>query len=300
VSQLIQLKQKIRIIQTTKKISHAIRLVSMSLYAKLEKKNLAIDYHTRSICELLSKLLILNPDWKNSILFPGDILDRDPLFIVISTTKGLCGSINSNLFRYFSKSTFFEGQQFPKFITIGQKATNFITKNCFGEIICTYKELNSNNFSSITDNLVSKIIDGDIKFSSISFYSNCLKTFFIQKPRKTSLIPINNETIKLGKNNENTKNIHQEHVNFDDDLLVWEQDKQRILDYLSINYIQAIIAKLLFDALLAEYAARFIAMDNSTNNAEKFLKKLTLDYNKQRQASITAEVAELSSSLPDL
>lgn len=72
-----------------------------------------------------------------------------------------------------------------------------------------------------------------------------------------------------------------------------------MLDYLSILYVRSVILNLLFQSLLAEQAARFLAMDNSTRNADKFLDKLVLQYNKQRQALITREVSELSAGLPN-
>ena len=99
----------------------------MSLYKKLEKKHVDLVYYTESIRKLFFRLLKNNPDWNNQLLCSNDIFDTTPLFIVVSTTKGLCGSLNSNLFRYIKNSVFIEEQQSPMFITIGKKAKKFVS-----------------------------------------------------------------------------------------------------------------------------------------------------------------------------
>jgi F-type H+-transporting ATPase subunit gamma len=83
-----------------------------------------------------------------------------------------------------------------------------------------------------------------------------------------------------------------------DDTILWEQPQEEVLDFLAIRYLRSTIIQHIFQALRAEHAARFMAMENSTNNAEKYLDRLTLQFNKLRQSLITKEVSELSSSLP--
>ena len=111
MAQLTQIRQKFRSIVTTKKITHAVRLVSMSLYSKLEKQKNNLQNYTKSIFQLFNYAKTHNPEWKNKILMPGNILDSKPLFIIISTTKGLCGSLNSNLLKYIQKTLILENHQ---------------------------------------------------------------------------------------------------------------------------------------------------------------------------------------------
>ena len=110
------------------------------------------------------------------------------------------------------------------------------------------------------------------------------KSIFIQNPQKTSLISLNTEQ------QQNTLDTSQTDI-------TWEQDKSEILNYTAQRFINSSILNILFQSLLAENAARFLAMDSSTTNAENFLEKLTLQYNKSRQALITREVSELSANL---
>jgi F-type H+-transporting ATPase subunit gamma len=119
VSQLAYLRQKIKSIQTTKKVTHAIRLVSMSLYSKLEKQDNSLKYYTKTVRDLFKDHLQHAPEWKNPVLWPDDLLDTKPLFIVVSSSRGLCGSLNSNLFRYLETAIFVKEQKKVHFITIG-------------------------------------------------------------------------------------------------------------------------------------------------------------------------------------
>ncbi|MFA5074561.1 MAG: FoF1 ATP synthase subunit gamma [Candidatus Babeliales bacterium] len=283
MSRLAPIKQKIQSIKTTKKITHAVRLASRSFYARLEKQQITLQHYKQSTNNLFIQLISNSPDWKHNILFPQDVLDASPLIIICSSTKGLCGSFNSNLFRYFSKVFLKEEHQTPKFVTIGQRATKFVKENKLGEIIDNYQELKVSNFVTITNKLHNKIVESEIPFSSVSFYSNFLKNFFVQIPHKTFIIPL-----VIDKESKNQK----QDIDF-----IWEQDREQILNQVATLYIKSKILDILFQSLLAENAARFVAMDSATTNAENMLEKLTLQYNKARQAMITQEVSELSVNL---
>lgn len=291
MSQLIYIKQKIRSIQTTKKITHAVRLVSMSFYNKLDKFESPLKYYTKNVKNLFLSLLPYAPDWKNETLFSSDLFDASPLIIIVSTSKGLCGSLNSNLFHYVEKALFIEKHQKPHFIAVGQKAVTFIREKGFSELIATYPELGSNNFIALAEDLVNKILTNKTAYSSVTFYANEPRSFFIQRPYKFTLTPVSLEPITSDKTE-----VEEQFIGIDSP--IWEQSTDDIFNYLTVCYLKSTIMYLLFQSLRAEHAARFLAMENSTNNAEKYLEALNMQFNKLRQALITKEVAELSSSFP--
>ena len=279
MSQIAPLRNKIRAIQTTKKITHAVRLVSMSSFSKLEKESICMNYCTDNLTKVFVTLLAQVPDWKHRALFPQDILDSNPLIILISSSKGLCGSFNSNLFRYFDRSFFIEEHQTPSFIAIGKKAVKFLDEKRYGNILCRYPELTHANFTTIAQELTDLICEGKEIYSSVLFYSNHFKNFFIQAPAKQTLIPLS------------LQEAEKKYIDFE-----WEQDKTEILNYMVFRYIKGSILNLLFQSLISESAARFLTMDKATTNAEEYLEDLTLQYNKSRQALITREVSELSAN----
>lgn len=293
--ELARLKQQIKTIQTTKKVTHAIRLVSMSLYSKLEKQDATLKYYIKNVQDLFVDLTKTVPLWQNSILFPQDLFDTKPLFIIAATSKGLCGSLNSNLFRYLDQSIFLKDNQSSHFITLGQKAHKYVKDKGWDEIIGIYNEFNSSNFITIADALVERIVHGPVRYSSVSFFSNERKSFFTQRPYKLTLIPVVLEHQKdvLFEEGEEEQAVGTHQFTETDDI-IWEQHIEDVLDVLAVSYLRSSIISVLFQELLAEYSARFLAMDSSTTNAEKFLERLTLQYNKARQAAITKEVSELS------
>ena len=281
--QLTQIRQKIKSIVTTKKITHAVRLVSMSMYSRLEKQKNNLQNYTNNLFQLFNYAKAHNTEWKNKILMPRDILDSKPLLIIVSTTKGLCGSLNANLFKYIQKTLILENHQKPEIITVGLKSQKFIPELNLPKstkVILSFNEIGSSNYLSLTQEIIKIIYDTKKNYSSVVFFSTKIKNFFAQTPHKTTIIPTSAQT-------EETK-IKD---------LMFTENSQKIIDSLAKAYIKSSISDLLFDAILSEQAARFLAMDSATNNADNYLEQLTLQYNKTRQALITREVSELSSSL---
>jgi len=284
VAKQIQLKQKIKSIQTTKKITNALRQVSMSMYSKLEHNSTAVRNYTENLKSLFTELVSYDQTWQNPLLFPKSSTPN-PLIVIVSTSKGLCGGLNSNLFKFLEKELATKKYQNSKFITIGNKATSYIRENELGEIISNYHDFSSSNYISIASDLITKFMDASKPFTSITFFYNESKSFFAQKPNKFQLVPL-----QLDPEVKNRK-AHKE--------LIWEQNTNDTLDYLSIRYVKGQILFMLFQALISEYSARFVAMDSSTTNADKFIETVTLQYNKMRQAEITKEVSGLCAGFMD-
>jgi len=284
VAKQIQLKQKIKSIQTTKKITNALRQVSMSMYSKLEHNSTAVRNYTENLKSLFTELVCYDQTWQNPLLFPKSSTPNH-LIIIVSTSKGLCGGLNSNLFKFLEKEIAIKKYPNAKFITIGNKATTYIKENELGEIISNYHDFSSSNYISIASDLITKFIDASTPFTSITFFYNESKSFFAQKPNKFQLVPLQLDS------KVKSRKAHKE--------LIWEQNTNDTLDYLSIRYVKGQILFMLFQALISEYSARFVAMDSSTTNADKFIETVTLQYNKMRQAEITREVSGLCAGFMD-
>ncbi len=292
MSHLIQLREQIKAVQTTKKITHAVRLVSMSMYAKLEKLSIPHKLYFKSIADFFTALLDRETEWQHPIFNPGDLLDSKPLYIIVATSKGLCGSLNSNLFRYLEQSFFLQPYQAAEFIVLGQRGIRFIKGKQWGEIVYAYPELSSNNYMTIAEDIVDRVVSSNKNYTSVTFFGSQLKTFFQQQPKKVVLLPLQRSGLNLFVDD---KDVADTLSTLGEDPII-EQQADRLLEYAAISYAHSFVINVLFQAILAEHAARFLAMDSSTTNAEKYLEKLTLHYNKIRQAVITKEVAELSSN----
>lgn len=277
MSQLAHIKQKIKTIQTTKKITHAVRLISMSFYNKLDKLNKPLREYSASVQDAFLTILAAAPQWQHPIFTPSEELDTD-LCILVSTTKGLCGSLNSNLFRFLQQYT--QGSKKKnRFIAVGGKALVYLRSQGY-EIAHYYPEVTSNNYVTITDDITDKLMNQSNAYGSVLIFSSVATSFFSQKPQRKQLIPLTVSAQAL------LDSGLQEYI--------WEQSQPDLANYTALLYFKSNLMTTLFQAIRAEQAARFLAMENSTNNAEKILARLTLHYNKLRQDMITKELSELA------
>ncbi len=262
----------------------------MSFYNRLEKQNEHLSLYSKKINSLFGQLLLFSKGWSNDRFLPYDPLDHRPLFVLVSTAKGLCGGLNTNLFKYFEQAVYLDPHQQPSFIVIGTKGITYLKNRAQTPIVAAYPEVNSSNLFALTQELIVRILFSDKDYTSVSFFSNHTRSFFSQKPRKTTILPLPVSEIK---NNYNDK--------FDIDAeadLIWEQTSDDLIDQLAMRYLHDSILQLLFGAMRAEQAARFMAMDSSTNNAEKYLEPLIMQFNKLRQSLITKEIFEFVAGRP--
>ena len=280
MSLLIQLRYRIKAIETIKKITHAMRLISMSSRSRLKSKEDPLREYMQTSEFLLSRIQSHAPDWHHPFMSATEAYN--PLVILIGSQRGLCGNFNTVLFHFFEKTVLKPNLGGKiQIISIGKKAVNYIDNNPLYSVITKYPELHAKTYQSIAHDILSKLLEHETRFSHVTVFSNTLKTFFIQKPIETTLIPF------TGQKQESL--IGPDYY--------WEQQPHEILDQLVLQVLQVQLQYLLFESLLAEHAARFISMDNATRNAQTLLEDTQLQYNKLRQAKITKELTELVGSM---
>lgn len=285
MSLLIQLRYRIRAIETIKKITHAMRLISMSARSRLKNKEEPLREYIKTSNQLLDRIKAHAPDWNNPIINPSPQTPHNPLIILIGSQRGLCGNFNTTLFHFFEKSVLQPYKQGGtiQIIPVGKKAVQYIDDNPLYSVIAQFPELTAKTISSIANQILQLLVQRDPAFTNVIVFSNQLKTFFVQKPHETVLIPFAAPEKTIEPNNK-------------EDYL-WEQSPRDLLDQLSYQTLEVQLHYLLFESLLAEHAARFISMDNATRNAQSLLEDTQLQYNKLRQAKITKELTELVSNI---
>lgn len=297
MSDLAQLRNKIRSIQTTKKITHAVRVVSMSQYNKIDKAGAPLRTYAHRLKYIFASLVHATPHWQHPLFSLSHEKYSRTLYILIGSAKGLCGSLNSNLFRSFDEYLENKGCESASFITIGHKVTQYVKSKGITTIVASYPELGSSNIAPLADDLINKITQQVPHYSSVHVFSNEAKSFFIQRPIVTSLLPLQLDDQATSEKANNIASHQTALLSSMQEDVIWEQDLPTVLSFLAQQYLKSSMMQLLFFALRAEHAARFLAMENSTNNAEKYLERLTLQFNKLRQALITKEVSELTAGL---
>lgn len=270
MSQLIQIKEKIKAIESIKKITHAMRLISMSAHSQLKDSYEPFALYASEIEQLFSALStkpIKSTQVKNKILI-----------IFISSQKGLCGNFNTTLFSTFKK----ESLNFTRadYITIGKKAYEFISKISPNSILHNIPNLTIRNQGELSEEIIKIIQERFNNYDSIISFSNKFENFFTQKPTKSQIIPSQIESAHSIKKSSYLQAHSQENLN----------------NHLTNFYLSSKIQALLLQSLFAEHAARFVSMDLATNNAKNMLDEMQLKYNKLRQTKITRELTELTAS----
>lgn len=283
MSKLIQLRQRIKAIETIKKIAHAMRLISMSTHSHLKNQQPPLDAYMHELERLFAQLASNAPNWQNAVLHPDAQTSTKQLLVIVGSQKGLCGSFNTHLFgliqRFMDKNNIKPSEL--DIIPVGQKAVDF-TKGLKGHTIQqSYDKIAIAKIENISHEIAHLIMHASPSYSQVHIASNLFKSFFAQKPQIKLLIPANQES--TGEKKENSD-------------LLWDQPATEILDSFLPQYLSGQIYNLLFQSLFAEHAARFISMDGATRNADSLLEATKLEYNKLRQAKITKELTELSSS----
>jgi len=281
MAQLIQMRQKIKAIETIKKITHAMRLISMSNHTRMRSRQNPIKEYKSYCTDLFLKAKAAHPTYRNKLIEPSE-KNTNPLVILVGSQKGLCGTFNSALFHVFAKAlNDLQNKEKTSLVTVGKKAVDFIAEKQIGNVITSFVQFNALKIETVAQKITDIITQAEKPFTSVTFVSNILKTFFIQNPEITLVLPF-----------DTTKEFSEPELEF-----VWEQSSEIILDTLINQYIFAQVSYLLFESIFAEQAARFLSMDSSTRNAETALENITLQYNKLRQAKITRELTELTGSL---
>lgn len=289
MSLLIKLRHRIRAIETTKKVTHAMRLISMSSHTQLKGRHDALNVYKGSVHDLFKKVMTVGIAPSKETVVPGQE-NAKPLIILIGSQKGLCGIFNSSLFAFFEKSMAQAPEKKPLFIAIGKKAVDYMQSHQQGRsIVALYDTLTINNHLVLARKLTDLILQQKEPYTSVVVFSNVLRGFFMQKPMETVLLPLQEEfAATSGAKKGSEEKLQEEYI--------WEQAPADVLSALSQHYFEVSLQYLLFQSLLAEHAARFLSMDNATRNADNLLETTKISYNKLRQAKITKELAELAGS----
>jgi F-type H+-transporting ATPase subunit gamma len=283
MSQLIQMRQRIKAVETIKKITHAMRLISMSSHSRIRSKKSNFELYQREIQSLFFHLKGTVDTWSNTILYPESSQTQRNLIILVGSQKGLCGNFNSQIFSFFEKNINSKDLQRSDLCIIGSKAYEY-AESLEKKPVLIFKEFTSLTVNSIALSITNHIFNASPSYTSVTIFGNYPKSFFAQRPQKTPLIPFE---IKA-----DTQSSQDEYLQ---DYL-WEQDPVALLNDFAEKLLTIRIQNVLFDSLIAEQAARFIAMDNSTRNASTLLDTMKLQYNKLRQAKITRELTDLIGS----
>ena len=210
---------------------------------------------------------------------------KKELVIIISTDKGLAGALNTNLFREAGNTA----AETTGYLVAGRKARQFLSRTR-REILADFELKDAPTFVEtkvIAQFAMEKFLSGEVDKVSV-LYTHFVNTIN-QKPTMRTLLPISQFEFPTATQSDGASK---------DPMLAYtfEPTAESVLDVMLPYYLQFQVFQMVLDARASEHSARMVAMKNATDNANQFIKDLTLEYNKMRQASITTELLEISTA----
>jgi F-type H+-transporting ATPase subunit gamma len=275
-----EIRLKIGSIKNTQKITRAMEMVAASKMRKTQDRMLASRPYSRKIAQIIKHLSTANPEYKHVYMQQREV--KRIGVILISSDRGLCGGLNSNLFRMVIRQMREwekQGKE-TRFCIAGQKGNSFF--NSIGARV-------SASAVRLGDRPHLEDIVGLIKVMLTDYEAGQIDELYVihnefvntmtQRPGLMPLLPVKPAEMEAGH-----------HGLWD---YIYEPDAREVLDQLLVRYVESLVFQGLVENNACEQAARMVAMKSASDNAGKLIKELQLVYNKARQAAITQEIAEI-------
>jgi F-type H+-transporting ATPase subunit gamma len=281
------IRRRIKSVKNTAQITKAMQMVASSKMRKAQLAALAGRPYASLMNNLLGHVVGNAGDFTHPLMEKREVKKR--AVILVSTDKGLCGALNSNLTR--------EAAKFDKnttvFICAGRKGSQFVARtkrNLSAEF--TYKDAPMfAEARAISKFAQEMFLKGEVDAVDILF-TNFISTLN-QKPEVMPLLPIGEvKGVQAGVHGQETSvALEKSQLEY-----IFEPGADSVLGSLLPHYMNFQVYQILLEAKASEHSSRMVAMKNATDNAKQLIKDLTLEYNKLRQANITKELLEITTA----
>jgi F-type H+-transporting ATPase subunit gamma len=277
-----EIRNKIKSVQNTRKITKAMEMVAASKMRKAQERMRAGRPYGEKIRTICANLSHANPEYRHPFLVPHGELKRVGV-VIVTTDKGLCGGLNTNLLRMvLMKMREWSDQKIEsQVVAIGNKGLGFFSR-AGAKVVSHVTHLGD------TPHLEQLI--GPLKVQLDAFTSGEVDAVYLcynkfvntmkQEPQILQLLPLTDDRL------ERTDPDH-------DWDYVYEPDAATVLDDLLLRYVESVIYQAVAENMSCEQSARMVAMKAASDNAKKVIDDLQLTYNKARQAGITKELSEI-------
>ncbi|MDD5262072.1 MAG: ATP synthase F1 subunit gamma [Methylacidiphilales bacterium] len=283
---LRDIRRRIKSVKNTAQITKAMQMVAASKMRRAQDQALAGRPYAEQMDKMLRSLSrragrLEHPLWNSRP-------QKTPCALLITTDKGLCGGLNTNLLR--------EAAGLPRetvFVSVGRKGKQFLARSG-RNLLADFEIAEKAGFGEVkqvSKFLIDKFLAREVDSLSV-LYPKFINTL-VQKSQKLQVLPIQDLAntdpgLLAGKSHAQQEANPVEHL--------YEPDVETLLSELLPAYVHFQVYHMLLEARASEHSARMVAMKTATDNASQLVKELTLEYNKARQAAITNEILEISSA----
>ena len=291
MASLDDLKKRIASVKSTQKITKAMKMVAAAKLRRAQESAEKGRPYSEKMNNIILNLSNGISDKENAPkLLSGSGNDKVHLCVVMTSDRGLCGGFNSNIIKkaknYFAKLSK-EGKDL-KIVTVGSKGNDQLKRVYGDKIIANISFKESKNANYFDAEKVGKMVIESFEkeeFDVCTIFYNLFKNVVTQIPQEQQIIPLKTSEVE---------------ENSSDDNYEFEPDEDEILSNLLPKNISTQIFKAMLENSASEQGSRMSAMDNATRNAGEMVDKLTIEYNRSRQAAITKELIEIISGAESL
>jgi F-type H+-transporting ATPase subunit gamma len=277
-----EIRTKINSVHNTRKITKAMEMVSASKMRKAQERMRSARPYADKIRNIAAHLAQANPEYRSPYLVRRDEV-KSVGIIVVTTDKGLCGGLNTNILRAVTNKLHELTDAHVKVVTtaIGNKGFGFLNR-IGAKVVSHLVQMGDTPHLERMVGPIKVQIDayaaGEIDAIYIAYtrFINTMK----QEPVIEQLLPLSADKLQ-----EDIREYSWDYI--------YEPDAQSVLDQLLVRYVETLIYHALAENLASEQSARMVAMKAASDNAKKVIDELQLSYNKARQAGITKELAEI-------
>jgi len=277
-----EIRTKINSVQNTRKITKAMEMVAASKMRKAQERMRQARPYADKLRNIAAHLAQANPEYRHPFLVPHDGFKGAGL-IVVTTDKGLCGGLNTNILRAVTaKLRELQGQAAEiRATAIGNKGFGFLNR-IGAKVVSHVVHLGDTPHLERLVGPIKVQLDaysaGEIDAVYIAYtrFINTMK----QEPVIEQLLPLSPDKLA-----EDSREVSWDYL--------YEPDAQSVLDELLLRYVETLVYQAIAENMASEQSARMVAMKAASDNAKKVIEELQLSYNKARQAGITKELAEI-------
>jgi len=284
-----EIRLKIKSVQNTRKITKAMEMVAASKMKKAQERMRRGRPYAQRLLDITMHAARANTEYKHPLLTRRETVKRVGV-VVITTDKGLCGGLNTNLLRLVlnqHKDWLAKGIE-AEYCAIGNKGFSFIQR-MGGKVVSQVTNYGDHPALERLIGPVKMLIDGFLegRLDEVHIFSTRFINTMKQEPTHSLMIPIPSEYF-LPTGQVMKANVGEGNWDY-----LYEPDPKAVLDELLVRYLETIVYQAASENISSEQSARMVAMKAASDNARNIIDELQLVYNKSRQASITKELSEI-------
>ncbi len=296
MANLRDIRRRIKSVKNTAQITKAMQMVASTKMRRAQQAAIALRPYASRLDDLMAHLYAhIGNDEISHPLLQARKTNGKTAVVILTSEKGLCGPLNTNLLRDVLKN---DGPD-KIYITVGRKGRQFITR-MKKDLLADFELKDSPTFAE--SKTISRFILQKFEekaFDSVEIYYNRFVNTLSQVPTRFPIVPIGAGVLEVAKAMGDAERAEQNEPKTDGKTSVFynfEPEADVLLGKLLPFYIHLELYEKILESRASEHSARMVAMKSATDNAKQLVKDLTLEYNKARQASITNEILEISSA----